>query len=173
MPYVRAMRIEESIVIKRPPEEVFAFFNDRRNDSRWMEEVESSEWLDGEGPTGLGRRGRMVIRVPRPTEFEDVVTEYEPGRRVGHRSVSKSMVILTACSTEAVPSGTKATVVFVPERLPGGPFGRLAAPFVARTVRRNHRAGLVRLKEILEGDDEAKRDHSLIDDDRPRTGGEL
>ena len=148
------MRIEESIVIKRPPEDVFAFFVDRRNDSRWMEAVEVSEWIDGEGPTALGRRGRIVMHTPRLTEYEDEVTEYEPGRRVGHRMVSDSMVMFTACYADPVPGGTKATVVFEPERLPGGPFGKLAAPFVARTVRRNYRADLARLKQILEGDNE-------------------
>lgn len=150
------MRIEESTIIERPPEEVFAFFDDRRNDSRWMKDVVSSEWIDGEGPTALGRRGRMVMYAPRLTEFEDEVTEYEPGRRVGHRSVSDSMVIFTACYADPVPGGTRATVVFEPERLPGGPFGKLAAPFVARTVRRNYRGYLARLKKILEGDGQAK-----------------
>lgn len=148
------MRIEESIVINRPSDEVFAFFNERRNDSQWMETVVSSEWSDGERPTALGRRGRMVMYAPRLTEFEDEVTEYEPGRRVGHRSVSESMVIFTACYADPVPGGTRATVLFEPERLPGGPFGKLAAPFVARTVRRNFRADLIRLKQILESEDE-------------------
>lgn len=144
------MRIQESIIIKRPPEQVFAFFNDRRNDTRWMESVESSEWLDEDASTGLGRRGRMVIRVPQPAVFEDEVTEYEQDRRVGHRSVSESMIMFTACYAEPVPGGTKASVVFEPERLPGGIFGWLTAPFVARTVRRNYRADLRRLKQILE-----------------------
>ncbi|MGH8952575.1 MAG: SRPBCC family protein, partial [Acidimicrobiia bacterium] len=144
------MRIEESIVISRPPEKVFAFFDNRRNDNRWMDTVVSSEWIDRDGPTALGRRGRMVMYAPRLTEFEDEVTEYEPGSRVGHRSVSTSMIVFTACYADPVPGGTRATVVFEPERLPGGVFGKLAAPLVARTVRRNYRADLARLKQILE-----------------------
>ncbi|MGH8870739.1 MAG: hypothetical protein ACRDWS_02045 [Acidimicrobiia bacterium] len=44
--------------------------------------------------------------------------------------------------------------MFEPERLPGGYFGKLVAPFVARTVRRNYRADLARLKRILESEDE-------------------
>ena len=148
------MRIEESIEIKRPPAEVFAFFDDRRNDSRWMETVVSSEWIDEGESTGLGRRGRMVMYAPRLTEFEDEVTEYEPARRVGHRSVSKSMTIFTACHADPVPGGTRATLVFEPERLPGGRLGKLVAPFITRTVRRNYRADLARLKRILE--DEAE-----------------
>jgi uncharacterized membrane protein len=146
------MRIEESIDISRPPEEVFAFFVDRRNDSRWMETVESSEWIDEEDPTALGKKGRIVMHTLRLTEYEDVVTEFVPGRRVGHRMVSDSMIMFTACHADPIPGGTRATVVFEPERLPGGPLGKLAAPFIARTVRRNYRADLARLKQILEAE---------------------
>ena len=96
----------------------------------------------------------MVMYAPRLTEFEDEVTEYEPRRRVGHRSVSDSMVVFTACYADPVPGGTRATVIFEPERLPGGPFGKLAAPFVARAVRRNFRSDLARLKQILEDETE-------------------
>jgi hypothetical protein len=35
------MRVEESITINRSADEVFAFFDDRRNDSRWMGSVAS------------------------------------------------------------------------------------------------------------------------------------
>lgn len=144
------MKIEESIVVGRPPEEVFAFFDDRRNDSRWMDTVVSSEWVDDRHETALGRRGRMVMRAPRLTEFEDEVIEYESGRRVGHRSVSDSMVIRTACLADPAPEGTRATLVFEPEQLPGGPFSWLVAPFVARSVRRDYRRALSRLKQLLE-----------------------
>ena len=65
--------------------------------------------------------------------------------------VSESMVMFTACYADPTPGGTKATVVFESERLPGGAFfGRFAAPFVARTVRRNYRSDLAQLKTILE-----------------------
>lgn len=144
------MKIEESIIINRRPGEVFAFFDDRRNDSRWMDSVVSSEWVNDGEETALGRRGRMVMHAPRLTEFSDEVIEYEPGRRVAHRSVSDSMVIRTACHAEPANGGTRATLVFEPERLPGGPFSWLVAPFVAHTTKRNFRADLARLKQLLE-----------------------
>jgi uncharacterized membrane protein len=149
------MRIEESIEINRLPEDVFAFFDDRRNDSRWMETVVSSEWIDDRESTRLGRRGRMMMHTPRLTEFEDEVTEYEPGRKVGHRSVSNSMTILTACYADPVPGGTRATVTFEPLRHRAGLLGKLAAPFIGRTVRRKYRSDLTRLKQILENETEA------------------
>lgn len=144
------MKVEESIVIHRSPEEVFAFFNDRANDERWMASVVESEWHDPAAPTSVGRRGRMVMNAMGRREFIDEVTEYEPGRLVAHRSVSGPMVIHTACIAEPAGEGCRVTVTYEPERLPGGVFGRMMAPLTSRIVRRNYRADLVRLKDIVE-----------------------
>jgi hypothetical protein len=76
------MRVEESIYIERPADEVFAFFDDRRNDGRWMATVHESEWIDLGEQTAIGRRGRMVMDAMGTREFTDVVTAYEPGREV-------------------------------------------------------------------------------------------
>ncbi len=63
------MRVEESILIERPSEEVFAFFDDRRNDRRWMATVHESEWIDPGGATAVGRRGRMAMDALGTREF--------------------------------------------------------------------------------------------------------
>jgi hypothetical protein len=112
-------RIEESITIGRRPEEVFAFFDDRRNASRWMDAVVTSRWVDDREETELGRRGRMVMHAPRLTEFEDEVVDYEPGRRVGHRSVSDSMVFRTACHADPTLEGTRAILERTAQRRRG------------------------------------------------------
>jgi uncharacterized membrane protein len=144
------MRVEESIIIDRPAEEVFGFLSVRTNDPVRMASVTDSEWLDPAAPMGVGRRGRMVMQAMGRREFLDEVTEYEPGRRIAHRSVAGLMVIHTACIVEPAGSGCRATVRYEPERLPGGIVGRLTAPLTARLVRRTFRADLARLKHILE-----------------------
>ena len=144
------MRVEESIIIDRPPEEVFGFISVRTNDAVWMASVTESEWLDPAAPIGVGRRGRMVIKAMGGREFLDEVTEYEPGRRIAHRSVAGPMAIHSACIAEPAGNGCRATVVYEPQRLPGGMVGRLTAPLTAKIVRRNFRADLARLKDILE-----------------------
>lgn len=151
------MTVEESIVVDRPAEEVFEFFDRRANDVRWMDSVLESEWLDDSDTTSEGRRGRMVMDAMGRREFIDEVTDYEPGRRVAHRSVSEDMVIHTACIAEPVEGGCRVTVTFEPERLPGGWLGRLLEPVTSAMVRRNYREDLARLKEILENE-EAGRD---------------
>jgi uncharacterized membrane protein len=146
------MRVEESIVIDRPPEAVFGFLSVRSNDPVWMASVAESEWLDPAAPMGVGRRGRMVMNAMGRREFLDEVTEYEPGRRIAHRSVAGSMQIRTACIAEPAGEGCRATVLYEPERLPGGVLGRVTAPLTARIVRRNFRADLARLKDLLEAE---------------------
>lgn len=144
------MRVEESIFIERPAGEVFAFFDDRRNDRRWMTTVHESEWVEPGEQTAIGRRGRMVMDALGTREFTDVVIAYEPGRSVAHRSDGGTLVVDTGCIARPEGTGCRAIVWLEPGRLPGGVFGRLVAPFVARQVRRNFRCDLERLKAILE-----------------------
>jgi uncharacterized membrane protein len=151
------MRVEESIIIDRPAKEVFEFLSVRSNDPLWMASVTESAWLDPAAPMGVGRRGRMVMQAMGRREFLDEVTEYEPGRRIAHRSAAGPMVIHTACLAEPTGSGCRATVLYEPERLPGGVLGRLTAPLTARMVRRTFRADLARLKDILEAEAEVTR----------------
>jgi uncharacterized membrane protein len=146
------MRVEESIIIDRPPEAVFEFISVRSNDPMWMASVTESEWLDPAAPMEVGRRGRMVMNAMGRREFLDEVTEYEPGRRIAHRSVAGPMQIRTACIAESAGTGCRATVLYEPLRLPGGLLGRMTSPLTARIVRRNFRTDLARLKDILEAE---------------------
>jgi hypothetical protein len=155
------MKVEESIIISRSPEDVFTFLAVRNNDAVWMAAVVESEWLEpGPGETdtriSIGRRGRMVMKnMGRRLEFVDEVTDYEPGRRIAHRTVEGPIQLNTACLTEPAGEGCCATVVGETDRFIGGPFGRLANPIVTRLVRRGFRADLIKLKALLEGGKQA------------------
>jgi len=156
------MEIEESIIINRRPEDVFAFLEVRSNDVAWMASVVESDWVDGtatdlSAPIGVGRRGRMLLKLPgRQAEFIDEVTKYEPGKRIAHRTVNGPIPLSTACICEPARDGCRTTVVGATERLPGGLLGRAAAPLVTMVMRRGFKADLVRLKRILESDGDAK-----------------
>ena len=143
------MRVEESIVISRSPEDVFAFLAVRSNDPAWMAAVVESEWLDPAANPGVGRRGRMAMKMfGRRAEYVDEVTAYEPGRKIAHRTVEGPFDLNTACLAEPVDGGCRATVVAEAERM----VGRLLDPLVALLMRRAFKADLARLKEILEAD---------------------
>ena len=146
------MRVAESIIIKRPAEDVFEFFSERSNDVIWMGVVEESEWLEPGQREGLGRRGRMVIKAGgRRSEYIDEVTVWEPGRLVAHRTVEGPMDLNTACVAEPAGEGhCRATVTAAAE--PNGVLARVTDPIVARAMRRSFRADLARLREILENE---------------------
>jgi uncharacterized membrane protein len=144
-------RIAESIIIHRPCGEVFAYLENRSNDPNWMVSVLESHWLDPDGPTGIGRRGRMVMKIGgRRAEFIDEVTGYEPGQRIAHRTVQGPLQLNTACICEPSGSHCRATVIGEADRLVSGPLGRLVEPLLARGVRHSFRNDLARLKQILE-----------------------
>lgn len=145
-------KVEESISINRIPEEVFSFFNNRQNDKLWMASVIESEWLDKDEPTGIRRRGRMVMNAMGRREFNDEVNQFEPGRLVGHRSVSGPLVIHTACIADPEESGdgSRVSLTYEAERLPGGWLGKMTSPLTSGIIRRSFKADLAKLKAILE-----------------------
>jgi len=147
-------KIEESVVIARPCAQVFGYLENRTHDQEWMVAVRESHWLDGDqlgAPARVGRRGRMVMEIRgKPVEFLDEVTDYQPGRKVAHRTVEGPFLLHTACLCEPVEGGCRATVVGEAERLVRGPLRWLIEPLVARGVRRSFRSDLARLKQILE-----------------------
>jgi len=56
------MKIEESVIVHRRPEDMFAFLPVRSNDAVWMASVVESTWLDSTAadraaPIDVGRRG--------------------------------------------------------------------------------------------------------------------
>jgi magnesium-protoporphyrin O-methyltransferase len=145
------MRVEQSTIIHRSPDEVFAFLENRANDTAWMASVMESQWLDlGDRPR-QGRRGRMVIKLfGRRMHFLDEVTDYLPGHRIAHRTVEGPLPLNTACICEPTERGCLATVVGELDRIPGGWVGRLAAPLLERVFHHGFKADLDRLKVLLE-----------------------
>lgn len=141
------MRIEESIVINRTPDDVFSFLAVRSNDPVWMAAVVESQWLEPSESPGVGRRGRMAMKTfGRRAEYIDEVTTYEPGRQIAHRTIEGPIDLNTACLCRPADGGCRTTVMAEAEKM----FGRLLDPLVARLMRRGFKADLAKLKEILE-----------------------
>ena len=143
------MRIEESIIINRSPEDVFSFLATRSNDPVWMATVVESRWLEPSGSAGVGRRGRMVMKAfGRRMEYLDEVITYEPGRQIAHRTIEGPIDLNTACLCEPGDGGCRTTVVAEAEKM----LARLLDPLLARLMRRGFKADLAKLKQILEAE---------------------
>ena len=71
-------KIEQSIVIGRPIDEVFRFVHAPRNDAAWQTTLIDSTQFD-EGPIGVGTQVRELRRfLGIQVEMTPEITEYEP-----------------------------------------------------------------------------------------------
>ena len=78
---------QRTIVIDRPPDDVFAFFSDPTNDQRWRAHVKE---IRMDGAPGAGRRVHQVVEGPmgRGIAADLEVTAYEPPTRYAFQVVA-------------------------------------------------------------------------------------
>jgi uncharacterized protein YndB with AHSA1/START domain len=149
-------RIEASVVINRPVEEVFEFVTNPKNDLLWESGALESEQTS-EGPMGVGTTLRSVsLMMGRRMEMTAEVTEYEPNRKIKYKGASGPMSIEASYTFEPVEGGTR--VSFVGEGETRGFFKRLfglADSIVVRMMQRSMLTHFASLKDILEAEVEA------------------
>jgi uncharacterized membrane protein len=140
-------RMEASVVINRPVDEVGAYMVDVRNWPQWNTNMLEGEQTS-EGPMGVGTTSRGVSQfLGRRMEWTSEVTEYEPNRKMGQKITSGPMSIKQSSTFEPVEGGTRFTMVSEGEF---GGFFRLAEPIVNRRMQRQMEGNLASLKDILE-----------------------
>jgi len=152
------MRVEESVEINRPVEEVFSYTSNPENFPEWAATVrEVCQDAPGGGP--FNRKGErftaMQQALGRRFEAPFEVIAYEPNRRYAHRSREGHPVPVTMDFTyePASSDGTRFTPRIEAE--PGGFFG-LMGPVLERVIRRQMRTNLETLKDLLEGRDQGR-----------------
>ena len=103
------MRLQKSIYIGRPAEEVFAFIADHSNDHRWRGELLSSH-IVSDVCEGVGTHLRQAVSYRgRTAEANFEVTEFEPGRRICFRA--RGRLRAHGCyDVQPEGSGTRLTV---------------------------------------------------------------
>ena len=139
------IRVEASVEIDRPPDEVFAYATDPGHVQDWQSSALEAS-VDGQlqaGATGrevrkfLGRKMESTIRIE----------EYEPPRRFALQVTSGPVPFHVLQTVEPAGEGSRVHVVMEGE--PGG-FFKLAEPLVERAVRRELEGNFATLKDILE-----------------------
>ena len=69
-------------IIERPPAEVFRYYIDPGNRSKWSDHVLAGQWL-ADGPIGVGSIFRITLRQwGRMLHTDRRITVYEPDRRM-------------------------------------------------------------------------------------------
>jgi uncharacterized membrane protein len=144
---VQMAKIEGSIEIKRPIDQVFAYVTDMDNLSKWvpaMEEVQHTS----PGQMGVGTTLKGVYKIMgQRMAWTSKVTEYEPNKKWGESISSGSMLSEELLIFEPISAGTKFTLLY--EMKVGG-FLKLFAPLMASSMRKQTKANLAKLKKNLE-----------------------
>jgi carbon monoxide dehydrogenase subunit G len=140
-------RFEETVVIKRPIEEVFAFVTDLNNSGTWQSGVLEAR-MTSPGPIAPGSRYVYTMQLfGRRVETTGEITAYEPPTKYGYKATSGPFPLAGGANLERVEGGTRVT--WVAEAEPGG-FFALAAPVIIRMAQRQIQGDLNNLKDILE-----------------------
>jgi uncharacterized protein YndB with AHSA1/START domain len=143
---IEMARMEASVVINRPVEEVFAYVIDINNWSQWM--GFSGAEQTSEGPVGVGTTFKGVSEfMGRREEWTSEVTGYEPNRKVGMDMIWGPMSMDETLTFEPVEGGTRYTQVGEGET--GGVF-KVAGPILNRMMKKQLEDSLAKLKEILD-----------------------
>jgi uncharacterized protein YndB with AHSA1/START domain len=143
------MHVEESVAINRPPEEVFDYVANPENLPEWSGLVLEVR-KETQGP--LMEEGARYTTVAKflgrrfETPFE--VTVHDPPRRHTDRSTGGPFSQEYTHIVEEVEGG-RTRLTQVSEGEPGG-FFRLAGPLLEMAGRRQFRADLETLKDLLE-----------------------
>ena len=141
------IKVETSVVIARPPNEVFAYISNFENNPQWQSGMQEAKFTS-EGPLDVGSTYTQVAKfLGRRIESTFEVIEYQPNRMVKASSTSGSFPITFTRIVEPVGSGTKVTAVVEGD---ASGFFKLAEPLLARMVQRSVGADYANLKRKLE-----------------------
>ena len=141
------IKVENSYVINRPIEEVFAFVGDQTNARQWQSGVvEVRRTTDG--PLRVGTTHTIVRNfMGRRMEATNEYVAYEPNKRITFKSTSGPVRFEFSYLFESAAEGTKLT-----GKMQMQPTGllRLAEPLIAASLRREMKAAAGVLTDLLD-----------------------
>lgn len=145
--YNEMIKVNNSVVIDRPLEEVFAYVTDIENMPVWSSELDKA-WKTSEGPVGKGTTFSSEAKLlGRRIENTIEVTEYEPNSKFFLKPTSGPVSGEVEFRFESVDGGTKFSVSLDAD---AGGFFKLGEPIVNRMLQRQYETNGATLKDLLE-----------------------
>lgn len=139
--------VEESVIINRPPRQIYDFWRDFTNLPQFMDNIESVTKINE-------IRSHWKIKAPAGTsvEFNSLVTEDIPGRLIAWKSEEGASVpnrgrVEFIETSSGGGTNVRATISYDP---PAGALGRVVAKLFQREPGVQARQDLDRLKQLLE-----------------------
>jgi uncharacterized protein YndB with AHSA1/START domain len=137
---------ENTVMIARPIDDVFAFLADFENIPKWNYAIVETRKVS-QGAVGVGTIYQQVRSVPSRSEESFEVTAYNPPRHLAIRGQLGPFPSRLSYALDAIAEGTRVTnSVELELRGPGRLLGRVAVPRVRDAVAANLR----KLKELLD-----------------------
>jgi uncharacterized protein YndB with AHSA1/START domain len=137
---------QNTVMIRRPIADVFAFLADFENIPKWNYAIVETHKVS-EGPIGVGTIYQQVRSVPSRSEERFEVTAHDPPRQLEIRGQLGPFPSRLSYALDAIAEGTRVTnTVELELRGPGRVLGRVAVPRVRDAVAAN----LQKLRELLE-----------------------
>jgi uncharacterized protein YndB with AHSA1/START domain len=142
-------KVEKTIVIECPVEEVWEYIADGRNDPQWCDKVISVEQITGAdaGPDASYRVVHRPIRLKKSKELAVTVEEFDPPRRMRMREEDDDGVFNVTYELEPAGEGTRLTQRDQIE----WKIAKFQRPIARRMVSGDIEKQLSALKRVLEG----------------------
>jgi uncharacterized membrane protein len=140
-------RIEESIEIRRPVEQVFAYTTDAKSWPKWNSVIVESEQTS-QGPVGVGTTFRGTSRLMgRSMPWTAKVTAFDANRMYGKNIDSGAVTIEQHNTYQAEGSGTRFTILY---DMKVGGFLKILSPMLVSSMRKELKKSLGNLKGVME-----------------------
>jgi uncharacterized protein YndB with AHSA1/START domain len=141
-------RAEHTVVVARPPAEVFPYLVEPDLMQRWIGGL--IEFTPLGDAAGVGARSRQKVeQAGRTWDVESEIVELVPNRRLSARATSSAFASTLSYALEPAPEGTRLHGT-VETRL-RGLAGRVLGGVAARAAERRLVGDLERLKQLLDG----------------------
>jgi uncharacterized membrane protein len=147
VPAGRGIKVEKSVTINRPPEELYSFWRNFENLPRFMNHLESVR-LTGEG------RSHWVAKAPagRSVEWDAEIYNEKEGEMIAWRTLENADVDSAGSVHFEQAAGGRGTVVRVVLKYdpPGGKLGALVARLFGENPEQQIAEDLGRFKQLME-----------------------
>ena len=143
-----AVDVATQIEIARPRTDVAAYASDVENATEWYQNIKAVEWKT-QPPLAVGSQVAFVAEfLGRRLAYTYEIRELVPGERLVMSTAQGPFPMETTYTWSDTDAG--ATRMTLRNRGEPAGFKRIAAPMMARAMRRANNKDLARLKHILE-----------------------
>jgi len=140
-------RIEESVEIKRPVDNVFAYTTDAKSWAKWQSTIPEAEQTS-QGPVNVGTTFKGTFHMMGLSmKWTAKATEYEPNRKFGKNIYCGSITNEQHNTYGPLEEGTRFTIVY---DMKVGGLMKLFSPMIVGSMRKELKKTLGNLKSILE-----------------------